>query len=324
MPSPGTGQLAVQLHDGRVLVLGGEAVTDGFPVATTQLFDPAIAAWSYGPDMTVGRIGATATALRSGEVLVAGGLDSKLNALRSAELFDPATMTWREVTPLPQTRFAQSATLLPDGRVLMVGGIVNGVISSTALFFDPGSERWLQAPETRYSHAQQTALVLGGGRVLMAGGYGKPETYDPARGLWQPIVTTSYRSHPIVVELRDGSVLLASGVGAGAHDLRSARVYNPASDTWRQVGPLRTARNQATAALLSNGDVLVAGGEQVTVHVLRSAEIYNPARGIWSDTSPMHQPRDAAVPLPLRDGTVMVCGGMNLSGVLSSCETFHP
>jgi len=87
---------------------------------------------------------------------------------------------------------------------------------------------------------------------------------------------------------------------------------------------LRTARNQATAALLSNGDVLVAGGEQVTVHVLRSAEIYNPARGIWSDTSPMHQPRDAAVALPLRDGTVMVCGGMNLSGVLSSCETFHP
>ncbi len=323
MPSPGTGQVAVQLNDGRVLVLGGEAVTDGFPVATTQLFDPFSGRWSYGPDMNVGRIGATATTLRSGQVLVAGGLSPKLDALRSAEIFDPVSMTWRQTTPLPQTRFAQSATLLPNGEVLLVGGIVDGFISSTALFFDPQSEQWLQAPPTHYSHAQQTALVLGGGRVLMAGGYGKPETYDPAQRQWQPTIATSFRAHPIVVELHDGSVLIASGVGAGEHDLRSARVYNPAAERWLAVGPLHTARNQAIAAVLPNGNVLVAGGEQVTVHVLRSAEVYNPTRGAWSETAPMHQPRDAAVALPLRDGTVMVCGGMNLSGVLSSCETYH-
>ena len=97
--------------------------------------------------MNVGRIGATATTLRSGQVLVAGGLGPKLEALRSAELFDPSSMTWRETTPLPQTRFAQSATLLPNGQVLLVGGIVAGSISSTALFFDPGSEQWLPAPD---------------------------------------------------------------------------------------------------------------------------------------------------------------------------------
>jgi N-acetylneuraminic acid mutarotase len=158
----------------------------------------------------------------------------------------------------------------------------------------------------------------------MAGGYGKPETYDPSRRQWQPILTTSFRSHPIVVELHDGTVLIASGVGSDAHDLSSARVYNPILDSWLHVGSLHTARNQAVAAVLPNGSVLVAGGEQVTVHVLRSAEIYNPTRGTWSETAPMHVARDAAVALPLRDGTVMVCGGMNLSGVLSSCETFHP
>lgn len=324
MPSPGTGQVGVQLHDGRVLVLGGEAVTDGFPVATTQLFDPATRRWSYGPDMNVGRIGATATTLPSGQVLVAGGLGPKLEALRSAELLDPSSMTWRETTPLPQTRFAQSATVLPNGQVLLVGGIVAGSISSSALFFDPGSEEWLPAPETHYSHAQQTALVLGGGRILMTGGYGQPETYDPTRRQWQPTVTTSFRSHPIVVELHDGSVLIASGVGPGAHDLRSARVYRPATDRWLRVGSLHTARNQAIAAVLPDGSVLVAGGEQVTVHVLRSAEVYHPASGTWSETASMHTPRDAALALPLRDGTIMVCGGMNLSGVLSSCEMFHP
>lgn len=323
MPAPGTGQVAVQLQDGRVLVLGGEAVTDGFPVATTQLFEPATGTWRYGPSMTVGRIGATATTLPNGEVLVAGGLGPKLEALSSTELFDPADMTWRPATPLPQTRFSQSATLLPDGQVLLVGGIVDGAISPSALFFEPGSGRWLQAPPTHYAHAQQTALVLTGGRVLMAGGYGKPETYDPARRQWQSILTTSFRAHPVVIELRDGAVLVASGVGAGAHDLRSARVYSPTSGAWLQAGSLHTARNQATAAVLPNGTVLVAGGEQVTVHVLRSAEIFDPAGRTWSETAPMRVPRDAAVALPLRDGAVMVCGGMNLSGVLSSCEMYH-
>jgi N-acetylneuraminic acid mutarotase len=323
MSAPGTGQVAVQLHDGRVLVLGGEDVTDGFPVATTQLFDPVTNTWSYGPDMSVGRIGATATTLRNGQVLVAGGLGPKLDALNSAELLDPSSMRWRQTTPLSQTRFSQSATLLPNGKVLLVGGIVNGSISSSALFFDPGSERWLQAPPTHYRHAQQTALVLAGDRILMAGGYGKPEIYDPARQAWQPILTTSFRSHPVVIELHNGAVLIASGVGARSHDLRSARVYDPSSGKWLHAGSLHTARNQASGAVLPNGTVLVAGGEQVTVHVLRSAEIFDPARRTWSETTSMRVPRDAAVAVPLPDGTVMVCGGMNLSGVVSSCEVYH-
>jgi hypothetical protein len=324
MPAPGTGQVAVQLLDSRVLVLGGEDVTDGFPVATTELFNPVTNQWNYGPAMHVGRIGATATTLRNGKVLVVGGLGPKLDALNSAELFDPSSMTWTETAPLPGTRFAQSATLLPNGQVLVVGGIVDGSISSSTLLFDPDTGRWLPAPPSDYAHAQQTSLLLPGGRVLIAGGYGKPETYDPARRQWQPVLTTSFRSHPVVIGLHDGTVLVASGVGADARDLRTARVYSPATGTWRHVGSLRTARNQATGSILPNGTVLVAGGEQVTVHVLKSAEIFDPARGTWRQTAPMRVPRAAAVALPLSDGTIMICGGMNLSGVLSSCEVYHP
>jgi hypothetical protein len=141
--------------------------------------------------------------------------------------------------------------------------------------------------------------------------------------MWQSILSTSFRSHPIVIELHNGAVLIASGVGAHSHDLRSTRVFNPSSGTWLRAGSLHTARNQAAGAVLRNGTVLVAGGEQVTVHVLRSAEIFDPARRTWSETAPMRVPRDAAVALPLPDGTVMVCGGMNLSGVISSCEVYQ-
>ena len=36
----------------------------------------------------------TATRLSNGKVLVVGGVDSKVNALSSAELYNPATETW--------------------------------------------------------------------------------------------------------------------------------------------------------------------------------------------------------------------------------------
>jgi hypothetical protein len=38
----------------------------------------------------------------------------------------------------------------------------------------------------------------------------------------------------------------------------------------------------------------------------------------------MLEPRDAAATLSLSDGRLLACGGMNYSGVLGSCEIYHP
>ncbi len=324
MPAPATGQMVALLHGGRVLAVGGEAVTDGFPVATTQIYNPRSGSWSYGPSMHTGRIGATATTLADGWVLVVGGLGPKLGALRSAEIFNPSTSTWSATTPLPQTRFSHSATLLSDGNVLVVGGIVSGRSSHSALLFNPSTQHWSSAPPSQYSHAQQAAVAITGGRILLAGGYGNPETYDPAHNSWMPVSTIAFRLHPVVVKLANGSILMATGRDTHDHDLRSARLYNPVSGVWSKVGSLHTRRSQAVGALLPNGTVLIAGGEQISVHVLNSAEVYDPVSRSWQAAAPMHTPRDAAIAIPLPAGTVMVCGGMNLSGVLSSCEVYHP
>ncbi len=324
MSAPGTGQMEVRLHDGRFLVLGGEDVTDGFPVATAQIYDPLSNTWAYAPNMKTGRIGGTATTLADGDVLVVGGLGPRLGPLRACEVFDPLTSTWSTTTSLPETRFAHSASLLPNGRVLIAGGIVGSEISSSALLFDPATHQWLPTLPATFAHAQQTAIDLEGGHILLTGGYGAPETYDTGSSQWSATAGTVHRSHPVVMELRDGSVLMAGGVSTGERDLRSASVYHPTTGRWTGTGSLHTARNQAAAALLPNGGVLVAGGEQVTVHVLRSAEIFDPVTNTWNRAAPMRTARDAAVTLPLQDGTSMICGGMNLTGVLSSCETYHP
>jgi N-acetylneuraminic acid mutarotase len=275
--------------------------------------------------MHVARIAESVTVLHDGRVLVVGGLDQELKDLDSAEIFDPRAGTWQSLPPLPQSRFSQSASLLPDGRVLLVGGIVAGVISRTTLFFDPNQERFQPGPETNLDHAQQFSVTLHDGRVLIAGGYGRgSEIYDPLSDSWRVVGHTSVRTQPIMSALPDGTVLLASGVNARGHDVRSARIFHPTQGTWTATGALHVPRDVAASTLLPNGQVLVAGGQQLTGHVLRSAELYDPVRHSWSRTGDMHVARGAATAVLLHDGTVLVCGGANFHGPLAVCELYHP
>src|SRR5947209_3663227 len=171
MLAPVTSHQAVELHDGRVLVLGGETLPR-LPVPWVQVYDPSTHVWSAAESMHIARIGESATILHDGRVLVVGGLGRTLEDLDSAEIFDPRTGAWHDLPSLSQPRFSQSASVLPDGRVLLVGGIVGGIISRTTLLFDPHQERFQPGPTTHLPHAQQCAVTLKHGRVLIAGGYG--------------------------------------------------------------------------------------------------------------------------------------------------------
>jgi hypothetical protein len=79
-----------RLTDGTVLVVGG--LTGGFTdpdIVTTELYNPATNSWSPGPNTSGARVGHTATLLRDGRVLVAGGFGSSPVLRTGAELFGP-------------------------------------------------------------------------------------------------------------------------------------------------------------------------------------------------------------------------------------------
>ena len=80
----------------------------------------------------------TATLLRDGQVLFAGGEDNNGHALQSAELYNPGSGTFRTVGQMLTAHDSHTATLLGDGRVLIAGGFggASGV-SSAAELFDP-------------------------------------------------------------------------------------------------------------------------------------------------------------------------------------------
>src|SRR5690349_1313864 len=54
--------------------------------------------------------------------------------------------------------------------------------------------------------------------------------------------------------LQNGSVLISGG------QVKTAEIYNPATNKWTITGNLAISRTKHTATLLLNGKVLVAGG----------------------------------------------------------------
>jgi hypothetical protein len=75
--------------------------------------------------------------------------------------------------------------------------------------------------------------------------------------------------------LHDGRVLITAG-WRGSY-LGSAELYDPATGTFSPTGSMTTARESATATLLSDGRVLIAGGSVAGVGPdVASAELYQP------------------------------------------------
>lgn len=158
---------ATLLQDGRVLVSGGTDVggigVDVVPLASAEIYDPAIGEWSEAPNMSVGHTRHTATLLGDGRVLVTGGAGK----VAEAEIFDPATNIWEPAGTMSRWRAHHTATGLSDGRALITGGIGN--VESTE-FFDPATGAWAIGPtmdEARYDHS---ATLLADGRVLVVAG----------------------------------------------------------------------------------------------------------------------------------------------------------
>jgi WD40 repeat protein len=135
------GQTATLLADGTLLVTAGFDRTNGayFP-SSAEFYDPAGGFWSEAAAPNAARgLRATATLLRGGNVLVAGG-GGNFQALPSAEIFDPAGGAWTETGSMSTSRWFHSATLLPNGDVLVAGGLgKNGDALFSAEIFQPDS-----------------------------------------------------------------------------------------------------------------------------------------------------------------------------------------
>jgi len=281
-------QAAVRLDGGAVLIVGGfsTAANELTTLSSAEVWDPATGHWRVAGVMGAARVLPTATLLRDGRVLVAGGqgLSGGSYSLdATAELYDPAT-----------------------GTFVRTGSMSRGRAMSH--FGD-------QAPPPR-------AVTLQDGRVFIVGGaQGNPDVGFPGADIYTP-ATGTFRTTPPVpcVDVRTATALLDGRVlitclrerYASQADA-TAWIYDPEADSVSQTGA-PTTTNTESAVLLADGRVLLSG----SVRSLRPdevrdpAEVYDPRTGSFTRLGAMSTPGSNAI--RLADGRVFFSGGYTSGG----------
>ncbi len=276
--------------------------------------------------MQEARLWHSATLLRNGKVLVAGG--GVAGEIGSAEIYDPTSGAWTTTGSLLKPRAFHSATLLPNGKVLVAAGLANsGGTQTSAELYDPATGVWSATGSLRSGREYHTASLLPNGKVLVAGGsyLASAELYDPATATWTftGSMSNGREAHSATL-LLDGRVLVVGGRRVGS--IASAEIYDPATGVWSAAGTLAAARANHSATLLPSGKVLVAGGfDYGTGKALASAEIYDPASNSWSTTSALATARSLHTGTLLPDGRVLVGGGIASNSLpLASAQIYTP
>jgi hypothetical protein len=288
----------------------------GIATETPTLIAQSTGTFSATGSMATGRYGHTATLLRDGRVLIAGGFtdasglyagipDFRTGGITAtAELYDPVTGTFTPTGNMTAARAYHSATLLQDGRVLIASG--RGTDRSednlaSAELFDPLTETFTATGNmsTHSFNDVNTATLLRDGRVLITG-VSRAELYDPVSGTFT--VTGNMTVPPTFATatlLPDGRVLLAN--------LEHAAIYDPATESFIATRGT-TAGETGGAILLPNGKVLVAGGNN-DPGPLDIAELYDPSTATFAGTGNMTAPRSNFTMSRLPDGKVLIGGG---------------
>src|SRR5919112_1527882 len=279
---------------------------------------------SFATDMEVARAAHTATRLRGGDTLVAGGFGEGEGApLASAELYDATAGSFAPIEPLTAPRQSHTATPLPDGRVLITGGVGPGfALLETAELYDPLTGRFSPTGTMSVPRESHTTTLLPDGQVLVAGGhvgreedlrlYASAELYNPATGRFARADNMTMPRHKHdAVRLSDGRVLIVGGADEreDPRPFDTAEIYDPDTEAFRRTGNLKRARYKlrGTSVLQENGRVVVAGGAD-------GPEVYEPATGEFARLSGSFGRTPLFAAAARVRGGVLLCGGYSREG----------
>jgi len=324
MNVPRFNHTATRLPNGKVLIVGGwidDLAT--VPTAIAELYDPATGVFTLTGNLAQARVNHTATLLRSGKVLVAGGQSYGNVFLSSAELYDPAFGTFAPTGSMSTPRGnIFTAALLPSGKVLVAGGSNDDVApwQTSAELYDPDTATFSPTGSLSAGRYAPNTTRLLNGAVLVSGGnsFG---AYTPVLELYNPSSSTFMNAGSMIARaahisplLRNGLVLLAGGNRATGGITAEAQLWNPSNFSTTNISPMTVGRYAAGAALLASGKVLVMGGLDPQGIALSSAEMFDPSTNQFSGTVSMVFPRYAHTTTLLADGRVLVAGGAEANG----------
>ncbi len=262
-------EMAVAEAGGRIYAVVGLA---GRANANT-IYDPAGNSWSVGADLPVLTDHAWAVSV-GGRVYVGGGSGNRVFA------YDPAAERWTEVAPSGFAHGGTPVAAVIGGQIYVAGGTGGTMLGNELEVYDPAANRWTTRASMSCAR-NHTAGGAIGGKLYVAGG--RPgsqdclEVYDPAADRWtRRAAMPTGRSG--VAGAVVGDCLYVFGGEGNASDpngiFHQVEAYDPASDSWRQLPPMQTARHGIYAAVLGNVIYLPGGATNEGIGVTAVNEAY--------------------------------------------------
>src|SRR5262249_44519741 len=199
----------------------------------------------------------------NGKIYVFGGTGAMRQEDPNATLdlaweYDPGADTWKSIAKLNSKRTAGAAVEV-GGKIYFIGGTTD-----------------LTGPDGRNVTA---GLVVG-----------TNESYDPATNKWETHkAMPTPRNHPAIGVVGGkiyviGGRITANNIGGfTAANVDVVEEYNPATDSWRAMNRMPSARS-GQGWTTYQGKIYVVGGEQHDYHiegVLRDVEVFDPAANDW-------------------------------------------
>lgn len=311
LPKARSGHASAVLEGGHLLVAGGIGGELGVQIlGDAYVYDPKADSWRATEPLAQARVGATATLLPDGQVLIVGGETRLMEPTARVERFDPKTSRFLPAAPLPAATTGHTATRLDDGRVLVVGGFRDDYLTD-AWLYDPAKDAWTATGKLAQGRAHHAA-VLTLGDVIVTGGEGaldSIERYAVATGRFELVGRLRHpRAHHGAAGLADGSVLIIGG-NAGSTQHASTERLAPDLRTTTGAGDLSVARTGIRAVRVSSGHVIVIGGQSFDPDGVVAVDVYDEATQRWTEADPLDEPRQGHSLDVLADGSVVAVGG---------------
>ncbi len=279
-----------QLTDGKILLFGGNNITQHELNNDTWIFDLATKQWTI-----INTIHKPAERFRhgmanitDGKVLLFGGQVLSGNThveVNDTWIFDIETMDWEELIPVdsayPRERF--NISKLTDNRVLIFGGNVDlpgddfWVHASDTWYFDLQKNRWKRVgyPSGFFIDGREAGQMayLDNGRVLMTGGWHYKYLDDNYIFDYLDIDILDYSLDTInpksnipkvvgssMANLCEGSILLYGG-NTGTWQFIDTWIFSIKDTSWKELKltspPERSAH---TISKISDNKVILFGG----------------------------------------------------------------
>ena len=250
-------ELAAAELDGKVYAVGGL----GGRSNANEIYDIATNAWTFGADLPVTTDHSWAVSFGT-RVYVGGGSSNRVF------FYEPAPDAWTEVASSTFVHGGTPVAAVIDGRIFVAGGAGGGMAGNELEAYDPAADRWstLAPMSCARNHMGGGAI---GGKLYVAGG--RPgnqscvEAYDPASNTWTPKAPMPTGRSGVAGAVVGSCLYVFGGEGNPADPngiFHEVEAYDPATDSWVELPPMRTGRHGIYAAVRGNV-VFLPGGATV-------------------------------------------------------------